>query len=456
MKNLYIAIFLKTLFYSLNNPFYHLMSDITRQVKIKLVTRETDLVVPNAPLFVPVSLKRYGLSEVVNQLLELEKSIPFDFLIDGQLLRSSLDSYLTVHGLSSETTLTLEYARSILPPSFLSSFAHQDWVSSVHISRLSPFVATGSYDGIARLWDLSGKVTHQLVGHNAAVKTVQWTDEGRLVTGSSDRNLCLWRLKEGEENPQDVEVSALAVLQGHTGSVDDVACRGTSIVSGSADTTVKLWSTNYKELPAPSTANDSGSTASQKRRKLAEKNLASARVRGPLGSLTGHTSPVTGVVFHASDSQVAYSVSQDHTIRTWDLATQTLIDTRTTSFPLLSITTLAQAGLIACGSSARHITLHDPRTTTSTTQAQLIGHTNFVVSLAPSPDNQYMFASGSHDGTTKIWDIRAQKSIYTITRESGESPTAVYGVDWHTSIGITSVGQDKKLQINSGGFSSAM
>lgn len=429
----------------------------TRQVKIKLITRESDLVVPDAPLYVPVSLKRYGLSEVVNQLLELEKPIPFEFLIDGKLLRSSLDSYLIAQGLSSETTLTLEYARSILPPSFLSSFSQQDWISSVHISRVSPFIATGSYDGIARLWDLSGNVTHQLVGHNAPIKSVKWTDKGRLVTGSSDRNLCLWRLKqtgmeeESSSKEEGVQVSALAVLQGHTASVDDIACKGTCIVSASADTTVKLWSTNYKDLPAPSTPNDSGSTASQKRRKIAEKNLASARVRGFLASLSGHTAPVTGVVFHATDSQVAYSVSQDHTIRTWDLATQALVDTRTTSFPLLSITVLPQPGLIACGSSARHITLHDPRATANSTQAQLIGHTNFVVSLAPSPDNQYMFASGSHDGTTKIWDIRAQKSVYTLTRQSGESPTSVFGVDWH-KIGIVSVGQDKQLQINSGGF----
>ncbi|ANB11979.1 Ytm1p [Sugiyamaella lignohabitans] len=444
----------------------------TRQVQIRLVTRDTELQVPDAPLYVPVSLKRYGLSEVVNQLLDQDTPIPFDFLIDGKLLRSSLDGYLIANGLSNETTITLEYARSILPPSFLASFAHQDWVSAVSISRnkATQKIATGSYDGVVRLWNHSGSVTHQLVGHNAAVKAVQWTDASRLVSGGSDRILYLWKFANNNSNEEthdnddeDDEDAAsgkkgsiVAVLQGHTASVDDLAYNKSTkqIVSASADSTLKVWSSNYKELPAAETLAKSSSTASQKRRRVAAASLTSSRTRGALSTLTGHSAPVTGVVYHHTDNHVVYSVSQDHTVRTWDTATESLVDTKTTSFPLLSIASLGpHTGLLACGSSARHITLIDPRTTTTTSQAQLIGHTNFVVSLAPSPDNHYMFCSGSHDGTTRIWDVRAQKSVYVISRESGESPTAVYGVDWDTTVGIASAGQDKKLQINSAAFS---
>lgn len=434
------------------------------QVKVKLVTREKGLEVPEAPLFVPVSLKRYGLSEVVNQLLELEKQVPFDFLIDGQLLRTSLESYLASHGLSSENMLTLEYARSILPPVYMSSFAHDDWVSSVDMSRSIPSIATGSYDGIVRMWNHSGKVTHQLVGHNAAVKAVKWANKGRFVSAGADRLVCLWKYSDAkdhveideddEDQTESGKTSVVALLKGHTASVDDLAFDSSShkILSASADTTIKLWSANYKELPAAPEVEATRNTASQKRRKLASAALPAARSRGALATLQGHTSPATGVVFHPSDSTIAYSVSQDHTVRTWDLTTSALVDTKTTSFPLLSIASLSQAGLLACGSSSRHINLLDPRTTTKTTQSQLIGHTNFVVSLAASPNNQYMFASGSHDGTTRIWDIRAQKSIYVISRESGEKPTAVYGVDWHESVGIASAGKDKKLQLNSADF----
>lgn len=430
----------------------------TRQVRIELVTRDETLKAPIPSLLVPVTLKRYGLSEIVNQVLEnekiLEKPVPFDFLISNQLLRSSLNEYLTSQGLSSEITITVEYTKSILPPSFLASFSQDDWVSAVHISRHStqPNIVTGSYDGVVRVWNQSGKVTNSLVGHHGAIKAARWIDLHRLVSTSADRNLIVWNLTgEDEEDGDKKKSKIVALLQGHTGSVDDICLnrKTNHIVSASADCTLKLWSTNYNDLPLYDRQESTNSTSSKKRRRIAEAMLPPSRTRACLSTLSGHSSPVTGVEFHPSDNHVVYSVAQDHTIRTWDLATSRLIDTRATSFPLLSITTLPAKGLLVCGSSARHLTLHDPRSTTTTTQAQLIGHSNFVVSLASSPTSEYMLVSGSHDGTARIWDIRTNKPVYVITRQSEEKPTAVYGVDWDTQIGIASVGQDKKLQINS-------
>ncbi|GME81201.1 unnamed protein product [Ambrosiozyma monospora] len=135
-------------------------------------------------------------------------------------------------------------------------------------------------------------------------------------------------------------------------------------------------------------------------------------------------------------------------IKTWDLETSRCVDTRQTNYSLLSLAALPKLNLLACGSSARHITIHDPRSSKVSTQ-QLIGHTNFVVSLATT-DNDYMLLSGSHDGTVKVWDIRADKSMYTITREkSSNKKNKVFAVDWEKEIGILSGGDDKKLQINS-------
>ena len=43
-----------------------------------------------------------------------------------------------------------------------------------------------------------------------------------------------------------------------------------------------------------------------------------------------------------------------------------------------------------------------------------------------------MLASGSHDGTVRVWDVRAGgggTSMYTLKRESGQGGK-VFGVDW--------------------------
>jgi ribosome biogenesis protein YTM1 len=54
-------------------------------------------------------------------------------MIDNLFLRTSLLEYLENSGLSTENIITIEYVESMLPPTPLSSFQHDDWISSVKI-----------------------------------------------------------------------------------------------------------------------------------------------------------------------------------------------------------------------------------------------------------------------------------------------------------------------------------
>lgn len=433
------------------------------QVKIRFFTREDDesLHVLDAPLYVPVSLKRYGLSEVVNHLLDKESPVPFDFLIDGVLLRSSVSDYLVKNGLSSETFLQVEYTRAVLPPAFLASFNNEDWVSCVDTitsqsaaakaGRLtvSPQILAGSYDGVVRTYNQLGKVEKQYVGHSAAVKAVKWVYAHRIVSAGNDQQIRLWRteankdddLEETDDEPENAKT--IAIFDAHTAPVVDldVDVRLHRILSAGSDGVVGFWLTVPKDMNV--VENETG----LKRRKTD----AAAVHRAPLSLLESHTQPVEGVIFDAQDQTVGYSVSQDHTIKTWDLVTARCVDTRATGFSLLSVVQLPGLNLLASGSSARHINLHDPRTAVGQTErsvTKLTGHTNFVVDLAACPTNQAMFALASHDGTVKVWDVRSDKALHTITRDLGEGK--VFGVAWDREIGIVSGGEDKKVQINLG------
>ncbi|KAK9465436.1 WD40-repeat-containing domain protein [Lipomyces arxii] len=429
------------------------------QIRITLTTRDASVAVPNVPLFVPLSLKRYGLSEVVNHLLATEKSIPFDFLINSKLLRESLHEYITHNGQSSEQTLAVEYTRSILPPTFLASYAHLDWVSSVDVISNSPApVLSGCYDGIVRTWNLSGAVVSEFGGHTAPVKAVKWIDDRRLVSGGMDRSIRLWKVPVGDgneatfgEGDEPVAVASSRIFTGHTSTVEDLAVnvRTSRMLSAGADGLVALWTTNYKEAPAASVPVSSREPSGKRRRKAA---LPS---KGPISMLSSHTEAATGVIFDGNDPTVGYSASLDHTIKTWDLITGALVDTRSASYSLLTISQLPKLSLLVCGSSARHVTLHDPRAAESATSQTLHGHSNFVVSLSPSPESDYMFASASHDGTVRVWDVRAQSSLYVITRDSKSSPTdkgrmKVFDVHWSSNVGIVSGGEDKRVQVNRG------
>jgi ribosome biogenesis protein YTM1 len=47
---------------------------------------------------IPASWRRYQLSQLVNKALSLEKPVPFDFLVRGELLHATLSEWCSEHG----------------------------------------------------------------------------------------------------------------------------------------------------------------------------------------------------------------------------------------------------------------------------------------------------------------------------------------------------------------------
>ena len=438
------------------------------------------------------------LSTLINNILDLEKRVPLEFLINGQFLRrSTLDGFLAANGISAETTLAVEYVRAIVPPVHATTFEHDDWVSAVDVlsanCRAAKWSAgdhsfvpgnerilSASYDGLLRMWDASSKVLATSPsagggGHASSIKSVKFLSSTRIVSAAADRSIRVWKYSEASDDTSEPALVPTLELYGHEASVNsiDVHAPTSRIVSASSDHSVGLWSTTKTDAPAaPETLLPSYS-ASNKRRKI-NPSKSSAQ-RGPLMLLSSHTDKATAAIFAPSDPTVAYSSSWDHTVRTWDLTTGALVDTRATSHPLTSLCCMNGVNLLATGSTARHITLIDPRASATTIAAlTLRGHGNAVVSLSPDPNGAYGLVSGSHDGTCKIWDIRSVKagtgsslepggqvgeSVYTIPRSSlgkgneekrivGGDGVKVFSVEWNADVGIVSAGEDKMVQIN--------
>ncbi|PWW72346.1 WD40 repeat-like protein [Tuber magnatum] len=431
-----------------NTPMDGTDTQSTHQVQVKFTTRHPDIAVPTAPILVPANLKRYGLSQIINHLLDTSTAIPFEFLVNGSFLRTSIERYLSDNGLSSESVLTLEYVRAIIPPKFQAAFQHDDWVSSVSVERESKRILSGSYDGIVRVWNESAQCLYTGVGHTDVVKTAKWMSATKSVSAGMDRGLRIWEVDGESIGEENSEIFALAELVGHRGTVEKISVDSSSgrVLSAGMDSLVGFWTTNISE------ASKTPKEAPVPRAKRRKETSTGPPRYGPLRMLEGHTSPVSAVVFDPKDSTVGYSISWDHTIRTWDLATYSLVDTRTTQHPLLSVCVLPKLSLLACGSAARHITLHDPRVSASTvTTSTLRGHTNAVVALSPNKSSEWQMVSASHDGTLRIWDVRATESgsIWTIKRE-GEGLSGkekVFDVEW-SSLGIVSGGEDKRVQID--------
>ena len=115
----------------------------------------------------PGALTRYGLSEVVNHLLALDPPKPFDFLVDGELVRTSLRKLLLRKAISAEKTLDVEYIPAVGPPAETSVGKHEDWISAVD-GGFAGAIATGCYDGTVGLWSPSGTRLLTVAVPNAA------------------------------------------------------------------------------------------------------------------------------------------------------------------------------------------------------------------------------------------------------------------------------------------------
>lgn len=427
-----------------------------------------------------IEVKRYQLSLLVNNLLGTAQPTPFEFLINGQYLRTSLDEFLTENGISAETTLSIEYVKALSPPQYVASYEHDDWVSSVDIlsetsaaanwanvtGSLPTSVASGSFDGALRVWNESQEILATGTGwHRGSIHATKWLSPTQIATAGTDRSVRLWDYALSGTAAGSAKLSPKLELLGHKGAIDSIAVHAPSsrILTASSDNRIGFWSSKKSEGPAYEAP--APSSTANKRRKISGPAISTPQ-RGALSYLEGHTQHVKDVVFDTRDPTVGYSASIDHSVKTWDLATATCVSTRSTNQSLLSICHLPEHTGILAGGALNRIDLIDLRASASKVAVlSCRGHKNWIRSISRDPESSYRFVSGSDDSTCRIWDIRSTsqeaaggtvaKPVYTIDRESQTgkkveqgSESSVYAVEWSKEIGIVAGGMDKMLQIN--------
>lgn len=95
-----------------------------------------------------------------------------------------------------------------------------------------PVLITGSYDRTVRVWNLeTGNEIRSLVGHTRAIQALQF-DQMLLFTGSMDGTVRMWNWRAGE---------CLRVLEGHSDGVVSLNYNGYLLATGSADSTINVW-----------------------------------------------------------------------------------------------------------------------------------------------------------------------------------------------------------------------
>jgi WD40 repeat protein len=290
-----------------------------------------------------------------------------------------------------------------------------DRVTGFWLATFTPdgrHVLTGTYDGIAALWDVeTGQISQVFDGHSHnTVGAVAVSPDGEMVaTGSEDNAVMLW---------SSTTQRRLATLYEHRAAVwsVDFSHDGQYLVSSSADGRAIIWdlATMRPRYELPHETSVLRAVFSPDGRYVATGTdqgglrLWNAQTSQIERELVGHTGEVWYLAFTPDSQRLlsgVFTLSEERRLLEWEVATgQTLYsyeDTSTNSslnsFALSADGRFAAIGLI--DGSFKIWDLREKRII-----ATYKSYNDTIYGLAFSPDGQRLF-SGSIDGTGRLWDL---------------------------------------------------
>ena len=158
------------------------------------------------------------------------------------------------------------------PGSMIREFpGHNDIITALDFDVPFGTMVTSALDDTVRVWDMSaGRCIGLLEGHTASVRALQ-VEDNIVATGSMDATIRLWDLSKARYEPQDNRINKegdndedplafgnpedhdfeppagsmsdcpLFTLEAHVDEVTALHFRGDTLISGSADKTLRQW-----------------------------------------------------------------------------------------------------------------------------------------------------------------------------------------------------------------------
>lgn len=258
-------------------------------------------------------------------------------------------------------------------------------------------LVSGSTDRSVRVWDIERGLCQQVFyGHTSTVRCLQIlmpTETGLatdgtpimqpekplIITGSRDSQLRVWRLPEVgsrryiQTGPPAQESDCpyfIRVLTGHTHSVRAISAHGDILVSGSYDSTVRVWRISTGDA---------------------------------LHVLHGHTQKVYSVVLDHERNR-CISGSMDSLVKIWDLATGACLYTLEGHSLLVGLLDLRDDRLVSAAADST-LRIWDPQN--GKCRNVLSAHTGAITCF--QHDGRKVI-SGS-EKTVKMWDVRTGECV---------------------------------------------
>jgi len=249
-------------------------------------------------------------------------------------------------------------------------------------------LATGTYDGVARVWSEAGELVKTLDRHEGPVLALKWSPSGEaLLTGSVDKKAILWYPSSGNDT---------MIYEHHTGPILDLDWRDDQcFATSSTDKSVAIC------------------------------NVGSTK---PAMILTGHQDEVNSVRWNPSGSLLA-TCSDDFTARIWSPDSpkpRQYLSEHTKEVLAVRWSPLSDSSsLLATASHDSTVKLWNPET--GVCVSTLTGHADPVYAIAFSPDGS-LLASGSFDRRVLIWSVKDGCVVRDFYGQSG-----VFEIKWNSA-----------------------
>jgi transducin (beta)-like 1 len=257
-------------------------------------------------------------------------------------------------------------------------------------------LATGTFDGTARVWDRKGPLKSTLRGHTGPIFSLQWNKSGTaLLSGSMDKSAIVWDPASGAVKQR---------FNFHTAPTLDVDWRDDStFATCSSDKFIHICEVGAQK---------------------------------PVKTFEGHMEEVNAIQWSPSGELLA-SCSDDKTAKIWSVSQSTndgrlvhdLTDHEREVYTIKwSPTGPGSANpngnlVLASGSWDSNIRLWDPNA--GKCLFSLVKHTAAVYSVAFSPDGKYL-ASGAFDKCLHIWSVKDGSLVKTF-----DGPAGIFDVCWN-------------------------
>ncbi|CAH4038761.1 F-box-like/WD repeat-containing protein TBL1XR1 isoform X3 [Pieris brassicae] len=254
-------------------------------------------------------------------------------------------------------------------------------------------LATGSYDGYARIWTTDGKLVSTLAEHKGPIFALKWNKRGNYILSAGvDSTTIVWDAASGQCAEQ---------FHFHKAPALDVDWQtDTSFASCSTDQTIQVCNLNVDK---------------------------------PIKSFLGHTNEVNSIKWDPQ-GQLLASCSDDSTLKIWSMERDTCVhDLKAHSKEIYTIkwsptgpeTQNPNMNLIlASASFDSTVRLWDPEI--GACVHTLTKHMEPVYSIAFSPDGKFL-ASGSFDKWIHIWSTQTGSLVHSYKGTGG-----IFAVSWNS------------------------